>query len=121
MRGFLLLLLWLVVLGQGAIIYMGYEREQALSAEVAALHKEVAALRKDVSVQRGKLAAMERQSVSAMVAKANKVIVEGWDAIVESEMTRARAALTELEAEEPIDQTTPGGAQSRAGQPREAQ
>ena len=124
MRGFLLLLLWLVVLGQGAIIYMGYEREQALSAEVAALHKEVAALRKDVSVQRGKLAAMERQSVSAMVAKANKVIVEGWDAIVdsvESEMTRARAALTELEAEEPSDQTTPGGAQSRPGQPREAQ
>lgn len=105
MRGFLLLLLWLVVIAQSAVLYLGYEREQALSAEVVMLHNEVAALRSDVEVQRNKLTAMEHQSVSAMVAKANKVIVDGWDAIVdsvESEMTRAREALTELDEQKPL-------------------
>ena len=121
MRGFLLLLLLLVVVGQGAVLYLGYEREQALTAEVAALHNEVAALRKDVSVQRNKLAKIERQSVSAMVTKANKVIVDGWDAIVdsvESEMTRARAALTELESDTPADQTEPRSAAPQSNMPQ---
>ncbi len=107
MRGFLLLLLWLVVVVQSAVLYLGYEREQALSAEVAALHDELATLNNNVAELRNKVAAMEQQSVSAMVAKANKVIVQGWDAIidsVESEMGRARAALTELDAEAvPVD------------------
>ena len=103
MRGLMMLLLWIVVLAQTAVLYLGYQREQALSAEVTSLRAEVTTLRQSLAQQRNKLAQIERQSVSAMVAKANKVIVEGWDAIVdsvESEMVRARQALTELEAEQ---------------------
>jgi F0F1-type ATP synthase membrane subunit b/b' len=100
MRGFLLLLLWLVVLAQGAVMYWGYEREQVLSSQVAALQEQTQTLQQTLDVQQRQLTAMEQESVSAMVSKANKVIVSGWDAIVdsvESEMVRARAALTELE------------------------
>lgn len=103
MRGFLLLLLWLVVLVQGAVIYWGYEREQVLTTQVVALQKQTETLQQALEAQQRKLAAMEQESVSAMVSKANKVIVSGWDAIVdsvESEMVRARAALTELERPE---------------------
>jgi|GEM_PF-5887118 len=110
MRGFLLLLLWVLVLGQGAVLYWGYEREQTLSAELDSLHQEVASLRQELTEQRNTLAVMEQQSVSTMVSKANKVIVEGWDAIinsVESELGRARAALSELERETPTKSQNP--------------
>ncbi|WP_041523640.1 hypothetical protein [Gilvimarinus agarilyticus] len=103
MRGLMMVLLWVVVLAQAAVLYMGYQREQALSAEVASLRSEMTSLRQNVAQQRKKLVQIEQQSVSAMVAKANKVIVEGWDAIVdsvESEMVRARKALTELDEEQ---------------------
>ena len=98
----LLILLVMAVCAQGAALYWGYEQHMDLKSRVVALETQQAELRVQAQSLKATIKKMEQDSVGAMVKKANQVIVQGWDAIinsVETEMDRAREALEHLDDE----------------------
>ncbi|WP_157497837.1 hypothetical protein [Gilvimarinus chinensis] len=111
----LLILLVIAVSAQGAALYWGYQQHLQLTARVAELETQSAALQTRAEALGNTIKKMEQDSVGAMVKKANQVIVQGWDAIVnsvEAEMDRAREALEHLDeepatAEQAAPQTQP--------------
>ncbi|UTF60457.1 hypothetical protein [Gilvimarinus sp. DA14] len=98
----LLILLVIAVSAQGAALYWGYQQHMQLKARVAELESQSADLQARAQALSNTIKKMEQDSVGAMVKKANQVIVQGWDAIinsVEAEMDRAREALEHLDDE----------------------
>ena len=109
----LLILLVVAVCAQGAALYWGYEQHRGLKARVTSLEAQQAELQAQADGLKATIKKMEQDSVGAMVKKANQVIVQGWDAIVnsvETEMDRAREALEHLDEEPATDASQPAPA-----------
>lgn len=102
MTKFVTVLLLAVVLLQALALYHGYQRQDKTDGQLVHLQQQVTLLEQRLVQQEAQIRTLEEQSVSAMVDKANTVIVEGWDAIVDSvenEMEKAQQALRQMNSE----------------------
>jgi hypothetical protein len=106
---FLSKILVVLLILAGVYIYQQEKKHAALESENTTLRTTIQALEESLAMANDKNSELEKKSVEGILRETNKVVVSGWETLlntVEQELNKARKMIEQKKSQEKEEETT---------------